>query len=69
MSRDADRQQAGLGSEVTGRVQTQRVSPYGMLTAAELFLNRWGILDVPPIERGMIHRDTPLAHHFLQLPV
>jgi hypothetical protein len=40
-----------------------------MLTAAEPFLNLRRILDDPPIERGMIHRYTPLAHHLFELAV
>src|SRR5712691_12306269 len=39
------------------------------LPAAELFFKLRGILDDPAIERGMIHGNTPLAHHLLELPI
>jgi hypothetical protein len=35
------------------------------LTATELFLNLWGILDHPAVEGGMIEGNPSLAPHLL----
>src|SRR5262245_50304659 len=43
--------------------------PHRALSAAELLLKLRRVLDDPAVERGVIHCDTPLAHHLLELPV
>ena len=42
---------------------------HGTLAATELLLNLRSIFEDPAIERGMIDRDSSLAHHLFSLPV
>jgi hypothetical protein len=44
-------------------------STHRTLPAAEHFFTLWGVLDDPPIEGGVIHCDSSLAHRLLELPI
>ena len=41
--------------------------PHGTLAAVERLFQRGTILDDPPVDRGMIHVDTPFEHEFFDM--